>query len=479
MNGLANLAALVFGGLFAWMVIACSGEQEGRGQKYLPYLNSGMLPGYVIMMLVINGMYASWEGDNQAWTGLVSWVFEVFLQVSLYFLLLALVLPLLRRYIRAGACAMLWIIPNYLYLTYSTNRYTMPRWVIPLPGGWLEAAGVIWLTGMLAVLGWKIVAHLRFRRRLLREAEPVSDPEVLSVWEETVEWARMKRMRYRLVISPQATTPMSIGLFWTSTRVVLPRRHYTPEELKLIFRHELVHISREDAWNKFFLAFCTAVCWFNPLMWLAVRRSSEDLELSCDETVLSELKAGERRQYAQLILRTAGDSRGFTTCLSASATALRYRLRSIMKPGRKLPGALLVGVIFFPLYVTCGQVGLAYGAGTGQADLFPGEAGMVSLTEATWTGERPYVPVSCRDEGALEDYLSSLTLYRLFRDDANSSAQDQPLLLTYDTPKGPLSMTLWRNYVTVMPSWEEITQWHNYYVSGGLDWERLGQLFDR
>ena len=150
-----------------------------------------------------------------------------------------------------------------------------------------------------------------------------------------------------------------------------------------------------------------------------------------------------------------------------------------MKPGRKLPGALLVGVIFFPLYVTCGQVGLAYGAGTGQADLFPGEAGTVSLTEATWTGERPYVPVSCRDEGALEDYLSSLTLYRLFRDDANSSAQDQPLLLTYDTPKGPLSMTLWRNYVTVMPSWEEITQWHNYYVSGGLDWERLGQLFDR
>ena len=479
MNGLANLTALVFGGLFAWMVIARSGEQEGRGRKYLPYLNSGVLPSYVIMMLVLNGMYAGWEGDSQVWTGLVGWMFEVFLQVSLYFLLLALVLPLLRRYIRAGACAMLWIIPNYLYLTYSTNRHTMPRWVIPLPGGWLEAAGVIWLAGMLAVLGWKIVAHLRFRRWLLREAEPVSDPEVLSVWEETVEWARIKRMRYRLVISPQATTPMSIGLLWTSTRVVLPQRHYTPGELKLIFRHELVHISREDAGNKFFLAFCTAVCWFNPLMWLAVRRSSEDLELSCDETVLSELKAGERRQYAQLILRTAGDSRGFTTCLSASATALRYRLRSIMKPGRKLPGALLVGVIFFPLYVTCGQVGLAYGAGTGQADLFPGEAGTVSLTEATWTGERPYVPVSCRDEGALEDYLSSLTLYRLFRDDADSSAQDQPLLLTYDTPEGSLSMTLWRNYVTVMPSWEETAQWHNYYVSGGLDWERLGQLFDR
>ena len=374
MNGLANLTALVFGGLFAWMVIARSGEQEGRGRKYLPYLNSGVLPSYVIMMLVLNGMYAGWEGDSQVWTGLVGWMFEVFLQVSLYFLLLALVLPLLRRYIRAGACAMLWIIPNYLYLTYSTNRHTMPRWVIPLPGGWLEAAGVIWLAGMLAVLGWKIVAHLRFRRWLLREAEPVSDPEVLSVWQAEVERARVKKPKFRLVTSPQAVTPMSIGLFERSTRVVLPRRHYTPEELKLIFRHELVHVGRADAWNKFFLVFCNAMCWFNPLMWLAMRRSSEDLELSCDEAVLTGLDEEERRRYAQLILRTAGDSRGFTTCLSASASALRYRLKSIMKPGRKLPGALLVGTVFFVLFMTCGQVGLAYEAGTGESAIYHGNS---------------------------------------------------------------------------------------------------------
>lgn len=30
------------------------------------------------------------------------------------------------------------------------------------------------------------------------------------------------------------------------------------------------------------LTFCTAICWFCPLMWIAKRRSAEDLELSCD-----------------------------------------------------------------------------------------------------------------------------------------------------------------------------------------------------
>lgn len=186
---------------------------------------------------------------------------------------------------------------------------------------------------------------------------------MLAVWQAEVDRAREKKPKFRLVTSPQASTPITISLFSKSVRVVLPQRHYTPEELKLIFRHELVHIGREDAWNKFFVAFCIAMCWFNPLMWLAMGQSSEDLELSCDETVLSSLGEGERRQYADLILRTAGDGRGFTTCLSASATALRYRLKSIVKPGKKISGALLVGVAFILLFVSFGadQLGLRGG----------------------------------------------------------------------------------------------------------------------
>lgn len=50
-----------------------------------------------------------------------------------------------------------------------------------------------------------------------------------------------------------------------------------------------------------------------------------------------------RRQYAELLLQTAGDERGFTTCLSATAGALRYRLRNIMTPGKKRTGAILSG----------------------------------------------------------------------------------------------------------------------------------------
>lgn len=469
------LCALAVGGIVSLQVYI----NARRGRRLYGVLDArggGILPGAVVTVILISllfGMAGSWDGALE----LFSWIVEVFLLISVYYVLLSLALPLLRRYFRAEACAMLWIVPNCLYLTLNIRGWDWPRWVIPLPTQWLAALGTVWLAGTAGVMIWKICAHLRFRRWLLRDAQEVTDPEVLAVWQEELAQVREKRPEFMLVTSPQAATPMTIGLFKGSTRVVLPQRYYTQEELKLIFRHELVHIGRSDAWSKFFLTFCTAVCWFNPLMWLATGKSAEDLELSCDEMVLNGLDEEERRQYADLILRTAGDGRGFTTCLSASASALRYRLKGIVQPPRRRTGAVLVGVTVGLLILAFGRVGVACDVETGAETLFGGEPGNVSLTEAAWTGERPYVPAACRDEGALTNYLSSLTLYQMAGHYFYPGDGVERISLTYETPQGTLDVALWRDYVRVTPSWEEAAQRHNYYVSGGLDWEKLDGLF--
>lgn len=468
------LCALAIGGIVSFQVYT-SIRRGTRLFGVLDLRGGGILPAIVVMVLLVSlfyGVGGSWDGALE----LFSWIVEVFLLISVYYVLLSLALPLLRRYFRAEACAMLWIVPNCLYLTLNIRGWDWPRWVIPLPTQWLAALGTVWLAGTAGVMIWKICAHLRFRRWLLRDAQEVTDPEVLAVWQEELTQAREKGAEFTLVTSPQATTPMTIGLFPKSVRVVLPRRHYTPEELKLIFRHELVHLGREDAWGKFFLVFCTAVCWFNPLMWLAMNKSAQDLELSCDEKVASSLEEGERRQYADLILRTAGDGRGFTTCLSASASALRYRLKGIVQPPRRRTGAVLVGVAAGLLILALGQVGVACGVWTGAESLFGGEPGNVSLTEAAWTGERPYVPASCRDEGALTDYLSSLTLYQMAEDYLYPGDGVERISLTYETPLGKLEADLYGDGIRVMTFWEESSREYYYYVSGGLDWETLDQL---
>ena len=88
---------------------------------------------------------------------------------------------------------------------------------------------------------------------------------------------------------------------------------------------------------------------------------AEDIELSCDEAVLSQESEEKRRKYAELLLTTPGDERGFTTCLSVKAKILRYRLREAVHPKKKLTGAFLAGVLTALLFLMSGTVCLAVG----------------------------------------------------------------------------------------------------------------------
>ena len=113
------------------------------------------------------------------------------------------------------------------------------------------------------------------------------------------------------------------------------KKSYTEEEAELIFLHELHHIQRNDTHTKFFLKFCTALGWFLPFIWIAVKKAEADLELSCDEIVLKDADDHKRKKYAELLLTTAGGPIGFTTCLSASAQSLRYRMRATLEQKEK------------------------------------------------------------------------------------------------------------------------------------------------
>ena len=46
----------------------------------------------------------------------------------------------------------------------------------------------------------------------------------------------------------------------------------TPEELRFVVRHEAEHVRRRDIVLNLLLAALEIAHWFNPLVWLAVRR---------------------------------------------------------------------------------------------------------------------------------------------------------------------------------------------------------------
>lgn len=463
--------ALLFSGLFAWMVFDrdSKSSMNGTRQRYLPYISGLLLPSCMLTIFVCALIFY----DSKTALGVtLTFCFGVFLHICLYYLLLIPALPFLRRHISARACAVLWMLPNYLYLTQM--RYMQlpkPRWVIEVSGALVQGLAAVWMTGFLAVLGWEIVSHLIFRARVLQNASPVTDPDILAVWQQEVEAARFRKPKFRLVSAPDLQTPLSVGLFQRSVRVVLPERDYTPRELALIFRHELIHIGREDSWNKFFLVFCKAMCWFNPLMRVAARKSAEDLELSCDETVLLDSDGDIKRQYAELLLRTAGDEQGFTTCLSASAGALRYRLKNVVAPRKKTSGALTVGLVFFLLCMSCGYVALAYGETTGAEVIYQSQTPEeYTLRSSEWDN------LVCTDEAALHRYLSALRMEHISGNYSFGQEEEETsLFLMLDTPEGVLGVILSDRFLKLVRIYGEPGTEY-YYLPDGTDWEALGEF---
>ncbi len=446
-----------------------------KAPRYPAYAEGYALP---IIFLCVWLFDVALFGPRTAFLTSANLFVGVFFQISLYFLILLPLMPLLRRRISARACALLWLLPNYLFLFnigYSGFPQPLVVFSISLNTVWIILW--VWLAGFVGVMGYKLLSHLWFRRRLLRGAVPVTDEEVLEVWEEELRRANLRKPCFRLVVSPQAVTPMTVGLFRRTARVVLPQRQYTPEDLTLIFRHELIHLGRGDAWSKFFLVLCTAACWFNPLVWLAARKSADDMELSCDETVLLGSKEEVRLRYANLLLKTAGDQRGFTTCLSASARALRYRLGSVMTPVQKRSGALVVALTVVLLFLSSGYVALGYQVGKGEEVLFQGQD---PHTFTLSYFSRRDVPDSnlcqCADPDGLRDYLRSLSLEQVMGN-YDYDIDQTSYYLVFNSPEGSLTLDLQEDFIYVLPLLTEERRTQVYHVAGGLDLETLDAFF--
>lgn len=384
--------------------------------------------------------------------------------------LLLLLLPILRKFLRAESCVFLWLIPVFVWPLAGL----FPQWIITLPFS-LPALSLplfwIWLAGFLGVLVWNIAAHLLYRRKLLANAVPVEDPLVLSLWQQQRTLWNFTRCPIRLYISPATDTPLSISFF--SVCVVLPRRKYKPDEMALIFQHELIHISRGDSLVKFILCVISGFLWFNPLAWLALRACARDLELSCDEAVLYGRSKEKRRQYAHLLLRSAPAPYGFTTCLSASANALRYRLRRIMKPGKRIVGSILLGVCFFLLVAGSCCVGFRLPAKPAEEILF------AQVAQEQWDayditysiGNRKMQQGDCTQDTQLLDYIAGLPLRETTETIKWEQLQHVQILL--QAVDYSCTLNFFGHYVRVILNDATSHNVYYYYMDAQPDWQFL------
>ena len=159
---------------------------------------------------------------------------------------------------------------------------------------------IIWISGVALALTAHIIIYLHFMKNLKRR-ENIKYDYLECILKECKEKLHIKR-KINLVIDDMINSPSLVGIF--KTKIIIPSNlvDLSEEELQHIFLHELCHFKSKDTWVDNMLVLLQCVHWFNPLVWYLFKHVRNDMEMACDERVLSVLNEKEHNKYGITML---------------------------------------------------------------------------------------------------------------------------------------------------------------------------------
>lgn len=107
-------------------------------------------------------------------------------------------------------------------------------------------AGIIWLVFLIKNVADSMVEFIRWKR-LCRYRIPVADEQVCAEFLKVKNMLHIHR-KIGIYYSSSIQSPMVTGVF--QYNILLPKDHYSREELTVIFCHELVHCKHNDPFFK-------------------------------------------------------------------------------------------------------------------------------------------------------------------------------------------------------------------------------------
>lgn len=142
---------------------------------------------------------------------------------------------------------------------------------------WIFIGEAVWLIGIFTLIVYSIYTTVKLYRNL-RNANHIID----NIYE-----------------TDKFKTPFVFGI--VRPKIFLPA-NLSETEKTYISLHEQTHIKRFDQVIKLISFLVTCIHWFNPLVWIAFFLMSEDMELSCDESVIKKMGNDIKKEYSSSLL---------------------------------------------------------------------------------------------------------------------------------------------------------------------------------
>lgn len=156
--------------------------------------------------------------------------------------------------------------------------------------------------------------------------------------------------------SDQIDTPFVKGII--RPRIYIPFR-LSEQEKTCILAHEKHHIRRGDPIFKLLATMLLALFWFHPLVWVSYRLMVRDMEMSCDEYVLTHETSDIRAAYSTLLLAFATNQRIADGVLFFGENDTKQRVKHILGFRKKHVALGLIAILVVVLTSACTLTGKA------------------------------------------------------------------------------------------------------------------------
>lgn len=191
---------------------------------------------------------------------------------------------------------------NYITKDKTTNYKIQDTYKKNLTLNILKIASLIWIIGVaiVSLTLLKFVFNLRIRTKLLVNR---ASSEIVSLIKECRNKINIKS-KIPVYVYDGFKSPCIVGVI--KPKIYIPKYVLDikdSNQLEHIFLHELMHYKRKDLIYNFLGMTVLILHWFNPLVWLAVKKAKLYREYACDASVLELLQEEESIEYGMTLLK--------------------------------------------------------------------------------------------------------------------------------------------------------------------------------
>ena len=173
--------------------------------------------------------------------------------------------------------------------------------------------GVLWLFGLAALIAYSIGTYIDVKK----------------------DCKTAIKLKDNIYQSDKFSSPFVIG--YIQSKIIIPF-NLDEQSQRIIIEHEQLHLKRKDNITRLLFYILAIFYWMNPFVWVAYHLFIKDMEMSCDEYVLSNKKEDNKTYSYTLVSIASNQKIVMPKPLAFGENSIKERIKNILswkEPNKK------------------------------------------------------------------------------------------------------------------------------------------------